>query len=334
MLGNLHSLDIINGKDLTGTNALLRENKQKILGRGPYDYIYALRDDMLVARGYKQPPYWQESWKVRDMNKVYWEPSDLDHCRHWFSPEYAHPESSDPNDCVQWEDRMGNYNFEQQSSGAMPQLTADAAARGLDVLDLNGSNHFMEGTDNTMMNVGTEDWACAIAVIGTDDTSDTAALLKKGNKWNLSFDFASGAKDVIFTWNDGTLGALTITGGALHDDDHISIITFGRNAGVPFLWVRKDTTERTAEHGSSATGSLDVSTKPLLGASSSMTIGGAQRVDSRIVELIFIDDTTGSVADVNSNNIAAMEGYLAYKYLCASDILPTDHRFYSGPETI
>jgi hypothetical protein len=321
----LKRLEIENGNDLNGTNCSLKANKTDLVCRGTFDYCSSVRDELVVNRGYTVPAHYQEIWEWT--RGPLWQPSDLDHCRHWFSPEYAHPETSEPTDCVKWEDRMDNNDFDQNTSSSMPTLTEDAAARGLDVLDFDGNNNIMQGDNTTMMNVGTSDWACCVAMIGTDDTSDSAAILKKGNKWNVSADFASGAKDIVFTWNDGSAGSLTLSSASLHDDDHISIISFGRLSGTPFLWGRRNTTETITSHHTTATGSLDATQKPLLGGNGTLSFGGANRMDSRIVELIFIDDSTGTVVDVTGTNIYKIEGYLAWKYKCAADILPSGHRF-------
>jgi hypothetical protein len=328
----LKRLEIENGNDLNGTNCSLKANHTDLICRGTFDYCSSVRDELVVNRGYTVPAHYQEIWEWT--KGPLWQPSDLDHCRHWFSPEYAHPETSDPDDCIKWEDRMDNGDFDQETTANMPQLIEDTAARGLDVLDFDGNNHYMAGDANTMMNVGTADWACVIAVIGTDSTADSAALLRKGGKWNLSFDFGSGAKNVIYTWNDGSVGSLTLTSAALHDDEHISIISFGRVDGIPFLYVRRNTTETTAQHHTTANNSLDVNSAPTLGANSTLGFGGANRIDSRVVELVFIDDSTGTTADVSPNNIASIEGYLAWKYRCAGDILSSSHRFVDEAPTL
>lgn len=329
----LLTLDII-GSGVTADNCALRHNQTTLLGRGTYDYIQGMRDELVVNRGYSLPPYYQKEWSFNKEN--YWTPANLGNLETWFSPEYFHPETNNPTLCVQMEnqsaDANAGANAVQNTTGSMATLTTTAGRHiGNTVLDFDGTTdrYLVDGSSD--WSTSTDDWFCCIMLHGPpNDTDDIQHVIKKGTRLSLQLDWSGSNKDVIFNWGDGaSTGSLTEVGGAQTSSTLPSIHTFGRSSGRMFLRTLKGDGTLLEQTTTRFAGSMNQTYKPRIGYNS--PIGTAKHYDGEFVELIFCNDTLTVSTNATEANAHAVEGYLAHKYGVAKDILPTDHTYYTQP---
>ena len=287
MLGGLHTLDILGGFDVAGNNCVLKQNKTQLLGRGPYDYIQGLRDEMVVNRGYDLPPYHQESWSFEEGN--FWTPDSLTNLETWFGPEYFHPETNNTTLCVQMENRsttdIASANAVQNTEAYMPTLTTDSSIlRGLTTLDFDGGSDGMEVDSLLDWNVATDSWFCCVLLQGpSTDTNDKQHILTKGARWSFSHDYSGGSKDAVFDLNDGSSSVSITQVSAALEGSKAHIYSFGRFTNdSPFLYSRVGTVvhENTI---SAFNGSLNVSSKPKIGFTTAF--GSAKHFDGGFVGL-------------------------------------------------
>lgn len=330
MIGNLKSLDIIGGSDVTTDSCVLRRNQTELIGRGTYDYIVAVRDEMLASRGFTELPYWQESWRVVDRDEKMWEPSDLDHCKIWYSPEFFHAETNNTTLCVQMEDRMGNHNAIQNNTAKMPTFSTDTDARGLDTLDFDGTSDYFDINAAAALKPSTGDWVCCIACIGNEDTDDEQYVMKKGSQFSLRIDRSGSSRNVKFYWDGGTARSIELTSAI--STSGFNVFSFGRSGGIPFLRSFIDTVDRSVQYSGTDTGDLDGTAKPRIGRN--LSFGSTLAWSAKLIEFVYVDDAGEGTADVNANNIASIEAYLAYKYKKQDNILHAAHRFVDNPPRI
>tara|TARA_R110000824_G_scaffold227575_3_gene415389 strand:- start:1111 stop:2151 length:1041 start_codon:yes stop_codon:yes gene_type:complete len=331
----IFTLDILGGDDLATDNCVLRQNKTKMICRGSRDYCHSIRDEMVVNRGYTLPPYYQDEWTYSKGNN--WTPKELTNLETWFSPEYFHPETTRTDLCVQMENQStatnAGANGIQNTTTNMATFDTDSTEhRGLTTLTFNGSSTRYLVDDLTDWNVGTDDWFCCVAVSGpTSDTDDKQTIVRKGTKWSLCADWTSGAKNLVFDWNDGTTsGSITLGGGGQTIEGSTSIYVCGRNRGYPFLncYANSAFADEVTDTSTFA-GDLDASSKPKIGYN--ITLGTSQHFYGRLVEVIFVNDNGRTTDEAAGGFHDRVVGYLAHKYKTASLILDETHPYYTEP---
>jgi len=327
-----HLAIIADEDDVAAEMCVLKQNRTNLLVKGTYDYCVSVRDELVTNRGYTLPPYHQQEWTWNvPPNR---EPSSHDGLVSWFSPEYFHPETTATTLCLEMENRAAGADTIQNNTAKMPTLTTTAGKhRGLAVLDFDGSNDAMYINDlNDWSIAASANFMCTVMVHGPHNLIPAIQhIIQKGSKYELTLDYTGTNRNAVLNYNDGTTaGTLTISGGGTLSSTSPTIYTFGRTGAAGnnkmFLRLVGDNSLRLVESGKYL-GALTQSSNPKIGYENTAATG----YNGEFVEMMFCQEWFGGVNGITDYWIQVMEGYLAHKYKKATEILPTDHTYYSEP---
>lgn len=225
-----------------------------------------------------------------------WTPSDIT-TKFWYDA-YDEDTIIDSGGSVsQWNDKSGNGFHLTQSNGTN-QPDTGASIGGLNALNFNGSNHYLDRSSITAtqpLNV--------FMVLKPDVAPGTSKFIADGISGRIAISITSGDKFGLFAGSTAS-GLTTVVGGTKY-------LLVGRvNGASSQQWLNGTDDTSTTNSGGQNLDGITVGAKN----------GGALHYDGKIGEYLAFE---GNLTDATR---IIIEGYLAHKW-GLTDNLPYDHKF-------